>query len=400
MSVSIFEVTVVASPEAAFQAFVNESLLRAWVCDDAKTNERVNGVYQWIWNHGGYAAGVYKTVTAGKQLDFTWFSDGSPSESSVSVSFAADGDKTHITVKHTFPDGDGWAAAIENLSIGWRDSLDNLVYLFETGLDRRFMTRPMFGVYLAELTDEYRAEHGISLTGGVVINDVMAGGPADQAGFKKNDILVKLGDAPINNFPDLQAAQRRYRGGDTLKVELVNAGESRVVDFTFGQRPTPELGKTPDELAMIAQTRSDRILGTLADFIRDVPEEHLARRPAPQSWSVNDQLAHMILSERISGIQTWDAIGGAGNFPWGGNNEMHLAGLKAVHPTGAALFAELRRALDEHIAMLRAIPEAAAQNRALMGQTAFGVSLFGSHIESHFNQIQEAIESAREVTPA
>lgn len=400
MSVSTFEVTVLASPEAAYQAFVNESLLRAWVCDDAKINLRVKGTFQWIWNHGSYAAGIYKTVTTGKTLAFSWFSDGCPAESEVEVTFTADGAKTHITVTHTFPDGEGWAAPIENLSIGWRDSLQNLAYLFEVGLDRRFMTRPMFGIYLAELNDENRGQVGVTVEAGIVINDVVAGGPADQAGFKKNDVLVNLGGIPIKTYPDLVAAQGKYRGGDTLKVELVHGQESRMVDFTFGKRPMPELGKTPDELAEIAEKRVDSVMAALADIIQGVPEEHLARRPAPNAWSVNDQLAHMTMSERASAVQTWDSVGGAGNFTWGGNNDMHLAGLKAVHTTSGELLAELRRSLDEHIAMLRAIPEAAANNSALMGQIAFGVSFMATHIESHFNQIREAIESAREAVPA
>jgi S1-C subfamily serine protease len=57
-------------------------------------------------------------------------------------------------------------------------------------------------------------EHGLSNTGGVLVMAIETGAPADQAGLLEDDIIVSLGEAPVNSVDDL------HKLLTTLPVEI------------------------------------------------------------------------------------------------------------------------------------------------------------------------------------
>lgn len=64
-------------------------------------------------------------------------------------------------------------------------------------------------------------------SGGVLLTGVMPGSPAEAAGFLKGDIVVALGDAPIDNLADLSAALKSHQPGDTVRV-VAQRGTERL----------------------------------------------------------------------------------------------------------------------------------------------------------------------------
>jgi hypothetical protein len=73
--------------------------------------------------------------------------------------------------------------------------------------------------------------------GGVAIDGVTPGGPAEAAGVRAGDVIVSLAGTPLVNLPDLQAVLRRLEPGKTVQV-VVRRGDERItVDVTLGERP-------------------------------------------------------------------------------------------------------------------------------------------------------------------
>lgn len=71
---------------------------------------------------------------------------------------------------------------------------------------------------------------------GVVVYEVVRFGPADKAGLKKYDVIVKLDDQPVGS----SAALRKYmynhkEDGDTVRVTLYREGKLQTVDVTLGK---------------------------------------------------------------------------------------------------------------------------------------------------------------------
>lgn len=84
---------------------------------------------------------------------------------------------------------------------------------------------------------------------GMTVTSVVPGGPAEAAGLQAGDIILSVGDAPLDTSADLAPAMAGRRAGDTVKLQIrrttapgEGAGEAATtkeldIDFTFGPRP-------------------------------------------------------------------------------------------------------------------------------------------------------------------
>lgn len=71
---------------------------------------------------------------------------------------------------------------------------------------------------------------------GLLIVQVVSGGPADQAGLLQGDILVGADGRAIRHPDDLQLILTPDRVGSTIDVSLVRAGAIQTVPLTVGTR--------------------------------------------------------------------------------------------------------------------------------------------------------------------
>ncbi|MBR6020020.1 MAG: serine protease [Lachnospiraceae bacterium] len=74
-----------------------------------------------------------------------------------------------------------------------------------------------FGAMLADINSAARKKLGIK--GGIQITEVFDGTPADAAGFRKGDILLKLGDDDLYFVSTFNALLRKCEAGDTVTIE-------------------------------------------------------------------------------------------------------------------------------------------------------------------------------------
>lgn len=81
--------------------------------------------------------------------------------------------------------------------------------------------------YLGSVPDINRQVEGYALL------DVAKDGPAEKAGMKPGDVVVKFGDAKITGFDDLDAALRRHQPGDQVTVVLTRDGQEVSVEVTL-----------------------------------------------------------------------------------------------------------------------------------------------------------------------
>jgi len=68
---------------------------------------------------------------------------------------------------------------------------------------------------------------------GYVLMGVSKGGPAERAGIKANDIIVRLGDWPIGNLEDFDTALRKFKSGDRVSVLVKRGGEELKFEVTL-----------------------------------------------------------------------------------------------------------------------------------------------------------------------
>jgi S1-C subfamily serine protease len=70
--------------------------------------------------------------------------------------------------------------------------------------------------------------------GGATVVSVLHGSPADKAGLKPDDVIVRAGGQRVTGRADLVAASRALRPQDPLDVQYWRDGKSKLVTVTLG----------------------------------------------------------------------------------------------------------------------------------------------------------------------
>jgi len=69
---------------------------------------------------------------------------------------------------------------------------------------------------------------------GAKVGEINQGGPSDDAGLLKGDIIIKLGDRVINDSTELVVAIREYAPGDPVVIGFTRGGVTREVTIKLG----------------------------------------------------------------------------------------------------------------------------------------------------------------------
>ena len=77
---------------------------------------------------------------------------------------------------------------------------------------------------------------GLGQPSGLMIISTEKGGPAERGGLMQGDVLVAVGDMPVIDIQDLQAALGPESVGQSLAVKVVRGGEVKSLPVTIGVR--------------------------------------------------------------------------------------------------------------------------------------------------------------------
>ncbi|UCE20370.1 MAG: M20/M25/M40 family metallo-hydrolase [Gemmatimonadota bacterium] len=89
---------------------------------------------------------------------------------------------------------------------------------------------PRFRVSVGTIPDFAAEVEGVKLTG------VREGGPAERAGIKGGDIIVRLGEKEIKNLYDYTYALGEYKPGDVVDVVVIRDGQRLTFEVTLEKR--------------------------------------------------------------------------------------------------------------------------------------------------------------------
>ena len=98
------------------------------------------------------------------------------------------------------------------------------------------VVRGWLGIVIQDLSDELAAGFGAREREGVLIADVMRGGPGETGGLRAGDIITRIG---THDVPDLQAmtdALREHKAGDVVEIRIRRGTDSLAVTATLGTR--------------------------------------------------------------------------------------------------------------------------------------------------------------------
>ena len=93
------------------------------------------------------------------------------------------------------------------------------------------------GISPADLTPQVAKQFGSNADSGAIVQKVISGTPAADAGMKTGDIITALDGKKIEDSGDLLGALRDYKPGDKVQVTIVRDGNDQTLDVTLAELP-------------------------------------------------------------------------------------------------------------------------------------------------------------------
>ena len=124
--------------------------------------------------------------------------------------------------------------AARNGSIGFAIPVNLIKGLLPQLAEKGKVEWGWLGVSIAEVGDEDLAKYNLKEPRGVLIRQVVAGQPADQAGMKANDVIMAVDGAPVEEPRDLQRIISSTPVGKIVKLSVMREGKETEVSVTVG----------------------------------------------------------------------------------------------------------------------------------------------------------------------
>lgn len=135
------------------------------------------------------------------------------------------------------------ANAAEN--IGFSIPIDNIKGLIKSVETTGKLQRPYMGVVYVPVNEDLVEEFDLKVTNGVFIppseeygrDTVMPDAPADKAGIREGDVIIRVDDREINSDTSLASVLGQYMPGDKVRVIADRDGKSMTFTVTLGTMP-------------------------------------------------------------------------------------------------------------------------------------------------------------------
>ena len=109
------------------------------------------------------------------------------------------------------------------------------------------VARGWLGVQIQAVTPELAAGLGLDTANGVLIADVLPGGPASKTELRAGDVILRLNGQPLENYRDLPKRVAATPAGSRLNLEVWRDGKPWQVAVTVGQMPDEsQIAASPD----------------------------------------------------------------------------------------------------------------------------------------------------------
>lgn len=89
------------------------------------------------------------------------------------------------------------------------------------------------GVYCQTVDDDIAEAFDLSVDHGVVINDIISGSPADEAGIEEGDVIISFNGEELFDHDDLLEMLEDSSPGNEVKVTVLRDGERKDLQVTL-----------------------------------------------------------------------------------------------------------------------------------------------------------------------
>jgi serine protease Do len=96
------------------------------------------------------------------------------------------------------------------------------------------------GIYMADLSAGVKNQIGYNGGGGVAVQQVFSGSPADQAGIQPGDVILQADGKDFNSIKDLHDYIASKKPGDTIRLNVWSRGVKKFVAIKLSETPAAQ----------------------------------------------------------------------------------------------------------------------------------------------------------------
>ena len=126
---------------------------------------------------------------------------------------------------------------VQAQGIGFAIAMDTAKPIADELTSSGHAVHPFIGISFGALTPGLARQLGTNAQNGVVIGQVAAGSPAEQAGLRSGDVIVAIGGQQITDESTLPSVLSQHKPGDNLTLSIVRGGQQQDMQLTLGQSP-------------------------------------------------------------------------------------------------------------------------------------------------------------------
>lgn len=164
--------------------------------------------------------------------------------------------------------------------------------------------RGLLGVIIQPVDQDVAQALNMEKIRGALVSDVIAGSPAEKAGFKRRDVIIEFNSQPVDDHDDLPLMVANTPIGTTVAVKAIREGKEislqpRIDELTRAsfERPKQEI-EDPDKLGMIVSEVPEEISKALQ---QSSPEGVLVRKVIPDSRAAESGFVPGDIIEEMAG---------------------------------------------------------------------------------------------------
>ena len=128
------------------------------------------------------------------------------------------------------------ASAVEG--IGYAISSNEAKPIIENLIRYGHVTYPWLGVSVSTVTPLLAASENLSVNRGALIAEIVADSPAEAAGLRVGDVIIRFGGREISNVADLVQAIRSSEIGEDVEIVFVRGADTKTTSARLVERST------------------------------------------------------------------------------------------------------------------------------------------------------------------
>ncbi len=104
------------------------------------------------------------------------------------------------------------------------------------------VTRGWLGVVIQDVNKELAESFGLKEAGGILVSEVQEDSPADKAGIKQGDVIIRLGETVLKDVSDLRNRIALISPESEVILHIIRHGEEKNITVAIGEQPS-DFGK-------------------------------------------------------------------------------------------------------------------------------------------------------------